>query len=167
MCSFVCDASASGLRWTFNPTGAVFVEFSYQSGQINLRISCLKPAFHRSLRQSLEFISARALQKEIRIATDVLNGRECDCIHPLLYNCTTRCGKPGNPKSERPDEIVKVFSWQRSIDPAVRCGQIRVVILRTQHHFERATTAHQPREVLGAACAGDNTERWFELTKNC
>src|SRR5688500_2964200 len=81
------------------------VEFSYKSGQIHLRLSCLKPAFHRSVREFLEFIRARALKEEIRIPTNVLNGRKRDCVHALLYHRMTRCGKTGNPKRERPDEI--------------------------------------------------------------
>jgi len=50
----------------------------------------------------------------IRIATDVLNGRKRDCVHPLLYHRMTHCGKPGNPKSERSDEIVEFFGRQRA-----------------------------------------------------
>src|ERR1700730_17127892 len=57
-----------------------------QLGQIHLRFSCLKPALYRSLREFLELIRARALKEEIRIATDVLNGRKRDCVHPLLYH---------------------------------------------------------------------------------
>src|ERR1700730_6613617 len=78
----------------------------YQMGQIHFRVSCLKPAFHRSLREFLELICPRALKEEIRIASDVLNGRQRDCVDPLLYHRITHCGKTGNPKRERPDELV-------------------------------------------------------------
>ena len=85
----------------------LFVEFAYQSGQIHLRVSCLKPAFHRSLHEFLELIRARALKEEIRIATDVLNGRKRDCIYSLLNHGMARGGKPRDPMSERADEIVE------------------------------------------------------------
>src|SRR5712664_1434069 len=65
-----------------------------QSSQIHFRVSGLKSAFHRGLRESLELIRARALKKEIRIATNVLNGRKRDCVHPLLYHRMTDCWKP-------------------------------------------------------------------------
>src|SRR5882724_8839186 len=145
---------------------AMFVEVAHQSGQIHLRVSCLKTAFHRSLREFLELIRARTLEEEIRIATDVLNGWKRDCVYPLLYHRMSRCGKPGNPKSERSDEIVKLFGRQRPIDPAVAFSQIRVVVLCGQHHFERATAAHQPREVLCAACARNHAKCRLELPED-
>src|SRR6266852_4866403 len=45
-------------------------------------------------------------------------------------------------------------------------GQLRVVILRTQHDFERPRAAHEAREVLHAAPAGDHTERRLRLSEN-
>src|SRR6185503_15065027 len=127
---------------------AVVVEVRNQLRQVHFSFSCLKPAFHRSLREYLELTRARAIKEEIRIATDVLDGRKRDCVHSLLHHRTTRCGKPGNSKSERSDEIVKFFGRQRTIDPAVTFSQIRVIVLCAQHDFERATAAHQPREML-------------------
>ena len=60
---------------------------------------------------------------------------------------------------ERSDEIVEGARGQRSVDPAVPFGQLRIVILRAQHDLERPGAAHEPREVLDGAAAGNQTER--------
>ena len=69
-------AVSSGIRLSWQVTN--------QAAQIHLSLSRLKPAFHRGLCEFLELIRARALKEEIRIVTDVFNGRKCDCIYSLL-----------------------------------------------------------------------------------
>lgn len=73
---------------------AASVEVAYQSAQIHFRVSSLKTTLHRSLRQFLELIRARALQEKIGIATDVLNRSESDRIDRSL---TVTCPAAGNP----------------------------------------------------------------------
>src|SRR5437660_5471408 len=92
------------------------VEVTHQSGQIHLALSCLKAAFHCSLRQFLELIRARALKKEIRIATNVLSGRKRDCVHPLFDNSVAGSWKLCDPMRQRADEIVDLISRRASID---------------------------------------------------
>jgi hypothetical protein len=74
--------------------------------------------------------------------------------------------EPGDPVSERSDEVVERVGRQRAIDPAVALGQLRVVVLRAQHDLERPGAAHEAREVLGGAPAGELAERRFELAED-
>ena len=64
------------------------------------------------------------------------------------------------------DEIVEGARGQGSVDPSVPLGELRVVILGAQEDLERAGAAHDPREVLGGAAAGNLTERGFELRED-
>src|SRR5262249_11504872 len=72
----------------------------------------------------------------------------------------------GDPMSERSDEIAELFRGQRAIDPAVPLGQLRVVVLRAQHDFERPGAAHETCEVLDAACAWVHTRPCLRLPEN-
>src|SRR5215813_1483272 len=74
--------------------------------------------------------------------------------------------KPGDAMGQRFDEITKFSSRQRSIDPTVSFGKIRVVVLGAQHDFERAPATHQSRQMLRSAGPRNNTERRLELTKD-
>jgi hypothetical protein len=74
--------------------------------------------------------------------------------------------KAGDPTGERCDEVAELVGRQRSIDPAVPFSQLRVVILGAQHDLERSGAAHEAREVLGGASAGEQTERRLELTED-
>jgi hypothetical protein len=49
---------------------------------------------------------------------------------------------------------------------AVPLGEVCVVILGAQQDFERAGAAHDPREVLGGAAAGNLAERRLELRED-
>ena len=80
----------------------------------------------------------------------------------------TRTGgrKFGDPMSERPDEIAELFCWQSAIDPAVPLSQLRAVVLRAQHDFERPGAAHETCEVLYATGAGAHTRSRLWVTEN-
>ena len=67
---------------------------------------------------------------------------------------------------ERSDEIAQLVGGQRPIDPAVPFSQLGVVILGAQHYLERPPTAHEPREVLRGAAAGEHAERRLELPED-
>src|SRR5262245_55564957 len=75
-------------------------------------------------------------------------------------------GEGSNAMSQGAHEIAERLGGQRSIDPAVPFGQLRVVILCAQHDLERSGAAHEPREVLEAACAGDRADRLLRLAEN-
>src|SRR5262245_46202999 len=109
---------------------------------------------------------AHAFTEEIGIATEVLCRRESDGIDPVLNRDMAGGWKLGDPMSERSDKVIERAGGQRSIDPAVPFSQVSVVVLRAQHHFERPGAAHETREVLGGARAGDHTKRRLELTEN-
>src|SRR5262245_48427823 len=68
--------------------------------------------------------------------------------------------------SERPYKIVERIGRQRSIDPAVSFGKLRIVVPRAQHDLERAGAAHETRQVLDAARAGGHTRRRLWLAEN-
>src|SRR5918912_4467625 len=106
-------------------------------GQGHLRFSSLESPVHRGLNPALRLWVAQALDEEIGISTYVLGRWERDCVDSLLDRRTTGGRNPGDPMRERADEVAELIGRQRSIDPAVRCGQLRVVILRAQHDFER------------------------------
>src|SRR5689334_3834642 len=93
-----------------------------QVGQVHFCGSRLKAVFHRGLRQLLELICTRALQEEIRIATDVVAARKADRVHPFLDDGVSCCWKSGDPTGQRLNEVTKFSGWQRSIDPAVAFG---------------------------------------------
>src|SRR6267142_4264767 len=145
----------------------VFVQVAYHSSQVHLRVSRLKAALHRGLRPFLEFRTLCSLEEEIGIATDLFGWCKRDCIDPLLDHDMAGGRKPGDPISQRADEMIERVGGQRSIDPAVPFSQVGVIILRAQHDFKCASTAHETDEMLGAACARDHTKRRLELTKNC
>lgn len=63
-----------------------------------------------------------ALAEEIGIATEVLGRRERDRIDPVLDRDMAGGRKPGDPMSERSDEVTERVGGQRSIDPAVPFG---------------------------------------------
>ena len=87
----------------------------------------------------------------------------------LTRSLTVAWPAAGNPAirwaSER-DEIAELVGGQRSVDPAVPFGQLRVVVLGAQHDLERSGAAHEASEVLGGAPAGEQTERRLELTED-
>jgi hypothetical protein len=101
------------------------------------------------------------LIEEIGIAAKVLGRRERDRIDALLDHDVASGRKPGDPMRERSDEIVERLGGQCSIDPAVAFSQVRIVIIRAQHDLQRPCAAHQAREVLDAARAGDHAEPRF------
>src|SRR6185369_5104345 len=155
----------SSLRHSSSDTGLTLY-ITHQLGQVHFRLSRLKPACHRSLRQLLKLISARALQKEIGIATDVFNGRKRDCVDTLLDYLMTGSGKPCDPMSERSDEVIEFSGWQRAIDPAVAFSQVCVVVLCAQHHFQRSPATHESREMLGATRTRNDTKSRLELAED-
>jgi hypothetical protein len=80
---------------------AVFVQVSYHSAQVHFCISCLEAAFHRRLHQLLELRAACALEEKIRIAAEVFDRRERDCIDPVLDHDLAAAWKSGDPMRER------------------------------------------------------------------
>ena len=66
----------------------MFIDFSHQSSQIHLPVSCLKPAFHRSLREFLELIRVGALKEAIRISS---SGDVARIAHKLVGSSLS-CG---------------------------------------------------------------------------
>jgi hypothetical protein len=89
--------------------------------------------------------AAHALAEEIGIAAELLGRGERDRIDPLLDRDVAGGRKPADPMSERSDKVIERTGGQRSIDPAVPFSQLRVVILRAQHHLERPRAAHEAR----------------------
>ena len=67
---------------------------------------------------------------------------------------------------ERVDEVVQLGGGQRSVDPAVALGELRVVVVGAEHDLERPAAAHEAREVLGGAAAGKRAECRLELRED-
>src|SRR5262249_22546821 len=141
-------------------------EVAQQAGEVHFGVSGLEAAFERGRDPALRRWGANALAKEIGIATEVLRRGERDRVDALLDKNLAGDRKPGDPRRERSDEIVERRGGQGSIDPAVTFGQLRVVILRAQHHLERAGPADEAREVLDPARAGELTQCRLRLAEN-
>jgi len=141
-------------------------QIAQHPGQGHFPVSGLEAALHCSSNPVLRLRVAHALAEEIGIAMEVFGRCERDRIDPVLDRDMAGGRKPGNPMSERSDKIAERVGGQRSIDPAVPLGQLRVVILSAQHDLERPRATHEAREVLGGARAGEKTEGRLELTED-
>ena len=134
--------------------------------ELHLHLSGLQPSAHGGLNSALRLRVPYPFAEEIGIATEVLGRRERDRVDPVLDRHMAGGRKRGDPMGERLDEIAERVGGQRSVDPAVPFSQFRVVVLRAQHDLERSGAAHEAREVLGSAPAGEQTERRLELTED-
>src|SRR5215472_7872147 len=59
----------------------------------------------------------------------------------------------GNSARERIDEAVQLGVWKRPVDVSVSFRGVAVEVVRAENDFERAATADQMWEALGAAAA--------------
>ena len=100
------------------------------------------------------------------VPPEVLDRRQRDRVDPVLHHHLAGGRERGDPMGERSHEAAERLRGQRSVDPAVPLGQLRVVVLRAQHDLERPGAAHEAHEVLDAAPAGDQTERRLRLTED-
>jgi hypothetical protein len=92
------------------------------SAKGQFRFSGLEAALHRGLDALLRLGVEHALAEEIGVAPEVLGRRERDRIDPVLDHDLASGWEPGDPMSERFDEIADRVGRQRSIDPAVLFG---------------------------------------------
>src|ERR1051325_2295825 len=91
-----------GTPWSISSSEILFALYVInQPGQVHFCSSRLKAASHRSLRQLLELICARALQKEIGIATEVVDARKADRVDPFLDNGMCSSRKSGRSEERR------------------------------------------------------------------
>jgi hypothetical protein len=85
--------------------------------QGHFRISGLEAALHRCSDPALRLGVEHALAEEIGVAPEVLGRRERDPIDPILDRAVAGGREPGDPMSERSDELAELVGGQRSIDP--------------------------------------------------
>src|SRR5262249_49420339 len=67
---------------------------------------------------------------------------------------------------ERSDELAELAGRQPTIAPAVSRRQIRLAVVRAQHHLERPGATHKTCQVLNTTRAGDQAEPLFRLTED-
>src|SRR5262249_39172786 len=116
-----------------------------------------KPRFNAAWNSLWASGIARAFAEEIGIPTQVLSRRERDRIDAILDRDDT---------GERPDEIAEFRRGQGAIDPPIPLSQLRVVVLRTQHDFERPGASHETCQMLHAARAGAHARCRLRMTEN-
>ena len=116
---------------------------AFRLGQLTIR--SLKTPFHRGLGPALRFGTSHKLTEEIRIAAEIARRCERNCVDALLEGPACGRRKVRDAMCERSDEFSETFGRRRSINPAVALGQLRIIIVRTQQHFERAATPHEAR----------------------
>src|SRR5262249_26014119 len=141
-------------------------QITHHQAERHFAIVSLKPARHGDPDPALCLGIARTLEKEIRIATEIIRWRQRDRIDALLERGAAGGRKSGDPMRERSDELAKLRGRQRSIDPPVSLGQLRIVVVGAEDRFERPRATQETRQVLDAARAGDQAEAFFRLTED-
>src|ERR1700729_3344955 len=69
--------------------------------------------------------------------------------------------------SQRSNEVAKLRCRQGSVDPAVPFGQLRAVVLRAEHYFERPASSEEPGQVLSSTATRKQAEGGLELGEEC
>src|SRR3954453_20867420 len=92
--------SRRGLRRSCRST-----QVTQDAAQGHFRLPGLKPVLHRGADLPLDLRATHALGEQVGIATEILNGRERDRVDTVLDHGLPGGRKPGNPMSERPNEI--------------------------------------------------------------
>ena len=67
----------------------------------------LEPALERGLKPVLSLGTAQALDKEVRISTEVLGRGKCDRVDSVLHNDVPRARKACDPVCQRANEAVE------------------------------------------------------------
>jgi hypothetical protein len=70
---------------------------------------CLEAAFHRGLHKFLVLRTAHAHEEKIGIATNVLDGRKRDCVHPLFDDGVPGSRKSSDPMSQSSHEVLELI----------------------------------------------------------
>ena len=68
-------------------------------------------------------------------------------------------------RRERIDEAVQLGVWKRPVDVSVPFRGVAVEVVRAENDFERAATADQGRETLGAAAPRMHADPDFRLAQ--
>jgi hypothetical protein len=126
----------------------------------------LEPALERGLDACLGLGLADAGSEQVRVAVEVVAGRQRDRVHAVLDGAETGCGEPGDAARKRADEPRERLGGQRALDPAVTLREIGVVVGGAEHDLECPAAAHQAREVLCGAAAGNRAEGGLELRED-
>jgi hypothetical protein len=90
----------------------------------------------------------------MRVPAELSFGRQRDGVYPLLINDQAFARKARNAMRQFRHEWREIGIGKGAVDPAAAFRRVRVIVIGTEHNFERAASSHQRGKVLQPACAG-------------